>query len=288
MFTKPLPIIRNFPPLFSNMPFRVALSALFCLVMIDIPVDAKGPVDANEHGAYWHNDDKCDTLFETPVPRLPSGSYLTTILGEGTVQAHYALENGGKIRLSVREVRKVPVVGADYAAALENLYENRPLQDSISRKVSGSVVLADVTTSYGLSFRAIQTPDKTAYMLKPDNFTLIMRSKVRAADWTGYDQASANSQRAWNRHQCVSYHHELGHILVALQLLEDSQTEWFNLRAPSAEVLKEKQTALYAVLVQKISKRQDLYHEALKDMGDALGESRPYLELPFDWLVQGK
>ena len=243
------------------------------------------PLTATAYGgAFWAGQERCDTLFETPLPRLPGGSYLTKIFAEEAVQAHYALQQGGKVRLTVREVGKSFVDGETYYDAYDAVIKQKPLQDRIARKIESKVVLADVRTSIGSEFRPMKTEDGAAYIIRPQSLRLTLTAKVRVTDWRQYEVADARNQALWDKYLCVSYHHELGHILVTAQILEESEAEWLALKADTVEALGTKHQALMDEVGTRIEGRQQAYHDALDEMGPALGRSKPYMELPFSWL----
>lgn len=247
------------------------------------------PDNSGDRG-YWQGEKKCDTLFETLIPSLPGGSYLTKILGDGKIHADYELNNGGVIRVKVRDVRKVPVNGLNFDSAYADLAMRKPLQDRLARRVESHVVLADVRTMVGSSFLMKKTTDEitdiTTYRIRPQSLRLSLKANVRVADWADYALADGPSQKRWDRHQCTSYHHELGHILVAAQVLEESQTEWLDLQAPTKEDFSLLHDELMTDIQKRIQARQEAYHAALEEMGPAIGRSRPYMELKFDWLKQ--
>ena len=233
----------------------------------------------------WEGETKCAALFDTPPPVLPGGSYLTAIKGERSVQGHYLMQSGGKLRLTFREVGKVPIFGDTYDLAYADLKKRKPLQDSLSRKTDNHIVLADVKSLRGTGFKIGVSEDESRYFVKPGSLTFTVSSKIRVADWRGYEAADAASQAAWDRHQCRSYHHELGHILVTAQVLEDSRDELERLSAQSAEALKGKQDDLLKTMGERIKARQAAYHEFLETSpGGKL--SRPYMELALPWLLQ--
>ena len=233
---------------------------------------------------YWEGEEKCDTLFASPISQLPGGSYLTQILGEDAVQAHYLMPQGGKLRLTVREVGRVTVSGDTYSQVYLDILKRKPLQDRLARKLESGTVLADVKTTMGVSFRPVKTDDGAAYMIAPQSLTMKLISKVRVTDWAEYNLADQYNQNAWDKHLCTSYHHELGHILVAAQVLEESETEWLALRVETLEALNEKHQSFVDEISERVRERQQAYHDALDEMGAKLGRSRPYMELPFPWL----
>lgn len=247
--------------------------------------DNKGVIrDTFDEGLYWNREEKCDRLFETPVPVLPGGSFLKKIMGEQEVQAHYALSQGGTLRLTITDVGRIPVSGSSYIEAYRDLFDKRPLQDSISRKADNHVVLADVKNRLALSYYPKKNDETGRYQIKADSLTLILTAKVRVTEWTEYSMASIEDQKKWDRLLCQSYHHELGHILVAAQILEEAEADLLNLNAESLEALQLEQKNLFDTIGQRNIDLQNDYHDALDMMGKSLGRSKPYLELPFAWL----
>lgn len=231
---------------------------------------------------FWLSEEKCDTLFDIPVPVLPGGSTLSDIVGNG--QAQYAGAEGGRVTITITDVKKMPFSGKDFDEAYKNLSSYSPLQDRIAHKVSDHAVLADVTQRFRRYYRLRPGPVEGTYIVHPNNLMFSILAKVRIADWTGYGAADARSQKLWDQHQCTSYHHELGHILVSAQLLEEALGEVLNLPPSPKEELFEKVDGIFNKTYDMIVERQQDYHDALADMGHVLGRSRPYMELPFDWL----
>ena len=235
---------------------------------------------------HWAGDAPCYSLFDTPVPQLPNGAPLTKILGDDPVQGHYRLPGGGVLRLSVRDVGTVEVRGDTFAAAYQDLLQRKPLQDSIARKASGRFVLADVRILLGASIRSSKMEDGSGYHIAPDDVSLRLSAKVRAANWAGYAGASDADRRAWDLHICQNYHHELGHILVAAQVMEASVPEWLALRGATAEDVTAAQQALMRQIVDRLVAAQTAYHDEIEEMGEAVADARPYLDLPFSWLAK--
>lgn len=232
----------------------------------------------------WQGDMPCGSLFDTPVPRLPNGSPLVQIFGTESIQSHYQLSGGGKIRVTLRQTEKIQVSGARYADAIKDLNSRRPFQDSISRKTSGYTVLADVRYQVGISASSYKLKDGSGYALKPNRIRPSVVAKVRVANWPGYENAAADDRRKWDGHLCESYHHELGHILVAAQIWEEAEPELLTLRGTSSEDVSQKLDVLLDDVGQRIEARQEQYHDEIDAMGHALSRSLPYLDLPFSWL----
>jgi len=269
--------------LFTSLAFFGAAS----LSTPSLSQDIGFPIWATESSdtVYWKGEAPCDNLFETPVPQLPGGSRLTQILGIDDVQGNYAMSGGGSLRVTFRQPQKMPVQGVSYSDAIADLFKRKPLQDSIARKTSKFVVLADVKSRIGMSGRPYKLEDGSGYGLKPKTIRPSLNAKVRVADWPGYAAASVSDQQKWDGHLCENSHHELGHILVAAQILEEAEPEMLGLRGATPEELSQEISNLLSEIGKRINARQEAYHDEIKSMGRALSDSRPYLELPFPWLA---
>ncbi len=242
------------------------------------------PSYADNEAVYWQGQDKCDTLFDTPASMLPGGSYLTEILetDSGGIRANYTLATGGKLRLTIPETELVNVDGLTYLAARKDLNTRRPLQTAFAREFDTHIVLADVNLTIGIG--SVRGKSVYGHKIRPQSLNLKLKAKVRVAVWSGYDTASEADQTLWDRRLCESYHHEFGHILVAAQVLEESQDQWLAIRGRTPEEFTEAKDNFLARLGESILARQDAYHDGIKTMGKVISHSRPYLDLPFSWL----
>lgn len=265
---------------------RNAFRRMACLGFIALTATSVPEAKSSEH---WQGDDNCEALFETPLQVLPGGSHLkenvqTENVQADALEAQYIMANGITLKLTIQAVEEAPVTGSDFKTAYRNLFKQKPLQDSLARRVEEYTTLAEVNMLFTSSMYIESTLDGSPVTVDPEDITLTINAKIRIADWIEYEQAQPASQQAWDRHKCVSYHHEFGHILIAAQMFEDTQDEWSKLEASSIEAFDQTQKDFFSKLTTQINKRQDNYHDMLQDMGPALGESRPYLELPFPWL----
>lgn len=234
---------------------------------------------------YWLGAESCDDVFETPVSSMPGGSKLTKIHHGPSIQAHYALSNGGTLRVSVRDIQKKYVQGRNFAEAFDNVFKQRPLQNQLERITEKYVVLADVRSMFGLVTPIRQNADTSEYYFVPNRLFLTVSSRIRIVEWDGYDQATPEDQILWDRFQCQSYHHELGHILISAQIFEESEPEWMMLRAQTKDELLDKREALFEEVSDRAAARQKIYHQTLDAWGPEMAKSKPYLELPFPWLL---
>lgn len=237
-----------------------------------------------EESVYWQGEGSCKNLFKTPAPHLPAGSPLTEILEFESVIGKYDLSQGGDIWINIRKPRQYRVEGETFSDAFTNLITNRPLQDRVARSATGNAVLADVQVFKSIRYHPVKMSDGVTYAIKPDSLSLRLSPKLRVVAWTGYAQAEDADRQLWDRHLCENYHHELGHILVAAQLIEEAEDDLLALRAESIAELQELQRELFSGVSQQIRDRQDVYHEEIDEMGLEVSHSRPYLELPFSWL----
>ena len=267
--------------------FRRNISAVLGCALLAVMMIS--PVTCAAQIVYWEGEESCEDLFTTPLSQLPGGSYLTKIFDNDTLQAHYQTANGSTVKITIQPIKKLPVFGATYAAAYRDLVRRRPFQDRISRKASGHIVLADVVNLLGIrpAYKKTKSDhdDTEIYSINPQRLILELNARVRVAQWTEYDGASPEERRLWERHACTSYHHELGHILVAAQILEEASAEFLDLQAPSKEELETHIKALFKTVNEQIKQRQIAYHDALDEFGPSIGRARPYMEIPFPWLT---
>jgi len=233
---------------------------------------------------YWQGSESCRTLFETPVPRLPAGSPLKEIIEFESVIGKYDLSQGGEIWINIRKPRKYYVEGETFSEAYSNLVTDRPLQDRVQRKATGSAMLASVQVFTSIRYRPVKDPDDGAYAIEPKSLSLRLNPKLRVADWAGFGQANEADRQLWDKLLCENYHHELGHILVAAQLTEEIEGELLALRAETVSDLQSLQGEVFSLVSERIRDRQTVYHEEIASMGPDVSHSRPYLELPFSWL----
>lgn len=257
---------------------------VFCLVLNTISSAQTRPSLLNTK-TYWQGEESCADLFETPVPRLPGGSPLIEILGEDAVVGNYRLSGGSRLQITVYQPRKISVMGRNFEEAYRDLMTRRPLQDRIDRNTSNRVVLADVRYMPAISGGLRKNKAQDLYMGNPNTLILKVSARVRVAEWSAYAIASEADQNLWDRFQCESYHHELGHILVAAQILEEAEADFLAVEATNFDDFIAQRKALFDDLFERIKTRQQDYHDEIELMGPELSDSRPYMELPFTWLV---
>ena len=238
---------------------------------------------AQAQAVYWAKTENCETLLENPVRRIPGGFTLKEVIGEDKL-AIYELPNGGHLKIRFWEVDSLPVRGKTFDEAYKDLMVKRPLQDRVSRKVANEVVLANVTMKYRLGLRFTKTDDGLLYKIKPGTFSIFQTAKVKVIDWADYHQADLVSREKWDKLTCESYHHELGHVLVAAQILAESEAAWLDLRAEDQKAMSEKTDELFEQILERVRNRQKRYHEEIELMGPEVADARPYLELSFSWL----
>lgn len=236
---------------------------------------------------FWDGEGSCDALFETPVSRLPGGSYLTHQPDNNLASGHYALSGGGTLRLRIPEPYKISINGHNYEAAHKSLLTRQPFQTAYEKAYDDHIVLADVRITVGTGSVSVKPHGEADFRIRPSSLNFRLKANVRLAEWYQYGSASEADKRAWDRRSCQSYHHEMGHILVAAQVIEEFHQSWLDLRAPTKAAFAEKRDALTEQMGDAIMARQDAYHAEIETMGRALSYSRPYMELPFSWLVDG-
>lgn len=235
---------------------------------------------------HWDSATPCTGLLKEAIPVLPGGSTLRQIYDGPTIQSHYDLRNGGKLRMSIRDVGTKYVDGDTFLDAYSKVFDKRPLEDSISRRVNSHVTLADINYRPGFNLRFKKHNDPESYEVRLSSLVLTLNSKIRVIAWRQYDTASTEDQLKWDKFACQSYHHELGHLLVAAQVYEDTQDRWSELSASTHEDINAQTDRLFSEIVEAIKDRQAKYHDEIDEMGPALASSRPYLDLPFTWLGQ--
>ena len=176
------------------------------------------------------------------------------------------------------------IFGRDYAAARKSLFERKPFQTAFQKAYDGHIVLADVKMSVYFGSISVKPNDEADYRLRPSALNFRLKANVRVAEWDQYSSASEADKQSWDRRACQSYHHEMGHILVAAQVIEEFNQAWLDLRAPTKEDMLDKRNALMETMNAAIKARQSEYHDEIETMGRELSYSRPYMELPFSWL----
>ena len=231
-------------------------------------------------GTAWSGAAACEGLFASLPLSLPGGAVMT---GRDGISTLYTLPEGGELRIEGPVVRREPLAGATFQEALTDLRERAPLDLRSGDGPLTGVVLARVDNEYNGELSLYG--DANGFGANAGGAELLIQPTVYLASWAGYANASDSDRTLWDRALCEQAHHELGHILLAAQVMAEAEPGLSAITSTTrAGISQAARDALNAMMAH-IRARQELYHTEIKSMGESFADSRPYLELPFSWLV---
>lgn len=241
-------------------------------------------ISASSSAVYWAGDENCGTLFQTPLDTLPGGALLIGSDDENGMEAEYELRDGSRLVLRIEDPEASPIYGTSFNDAMVDLDKRKPLQVSETEFQTEGLVMASVKISKSYSYLPHVRRGQRYLSIKPGSMIIELEAEVRSVTWDGYETASATDKALWDKFQCRSYHHELGHILIDAQLFEETIYDWSRVRGQDLDDMAISARHVFDDIAYRISERHDDYHKAISDMGFELADSRPYLDLPFAWL----
>ena len=243
-------------------------------LLVGVSAHAAGP------GSAWQGEADCEGLFERLPSSLPGGAVVESRMDDATL---YRLPEGGTLRIEGPEVVREALSGATFAEAQADLRERAPF-DLRGNHVGAAqgVVLAQVESAYNGEVSLYG--DATGFGAVEGGAELLIQPTVHLASWDGYAQASAPDRDRWDRALCEQAHHELGHILVAAQVMTEAEPELAGLTSATREGIALAMRTKLEDMMSAIRRRQERYHAEIKVIGERAADSRPYLEQPFSWL----
>jgi hypothetical protein len=291
---------------FANMRRgRVRVQAVFGVILA-VPLWGAAPAFAqtrlealNALPVHWQGSAPCQSALELDMQAMPLGSPRQPDLDWDPDLHVYEHASGVRIQIKPRSVKLNPVYGPTFADAALDVLTRRPLQMTGSNAWDRNVRLASIRPGMGMSHRPKATvikgkrrgwgkgrePDQTTYSISPNSFRVRFNPRISILNWADYDQASPEDQARWDRLICGHIHHEIGHLLVAAQLVEEHIPDLLPLSSDDKDELSELTSVWFKTLGEAIAARQDAYHDEIARMGPVIAESRPYLELDFPWLT---
>ena len=255
-----------------------ALATLFLAAFLGTSAHAQtgGP------GTAWVGEAQCEGLFDQLPVSLPGGAVMTGRDGASTL---YRLPEGGTLRIDGPAVERAPLFGATFADTQADLRARAPLDlrgDHVARR---GVVLAQVRSEYNGELSLYG--DGAGFGVSDGGAELLIQPTVYLASWDGYAAASPEDRARWDRALCEQSHHELGHILLAAQVMAEAEPGLSAIRSDTREGISQEVRDGLNGMMAAIRERQALYHGEIVAMGERVADSRPYLEQPFSWLGQG-
>lgn len=201
---------------------------------------------------------------------------------------HYTLTSDVKIRY-IRPVQNlVPLYGLDYEAVTKDIFKRRPILNAHSSNPGKVIILAKVSSKWSISNLDYIRAEGGGYRLNPKTLSFDLSPKITLGDWVSYSTARPDQKELWDRQHCESVHHEMGHVLVTLQILSEHSEMFLNLRASSQKALFAKVVEQQKRTVFAIKTRQGEYHKYIAANPKSLMDSKPYLEHDFPWLKKWK
>jgi predicted secreted Zn-dependent protease len=230
----------------------------------------------------WTGSERCDSLFSTFPEQLPGGARLESHQ-QGEAHA-YRLPEGGTLRILDADIQYFDILGATYAEAQSNLYRRTPemLTERGGHPWGDDALLAMVVNRYHGEVNV--TGSLLGYRGEPGSAELEIAPVLHLARWNDYAAADPVDQTLWDRAFCSHAHHELGHILVAAQIMTQAETDLTRVSDPTQAGISRAIRAALETMMEDIKSRQDLYHIEIDRIGRDVADSRPYVELPFSWL----
>ena len=229
----------------------------------------------------WTGESNCESLFVRLPDTLPGGAELETYWEEDRVHL-YQLPEGGTLRIEGPQVMRESVMGADFQSARANLYREAPFGLRGRHGPGQGVVLAQVESEYHGEVSV--TGSAMGFAGERGSSELRITPVVHLADWDGYDAASEADQALWDKSVCSQSHHELGHILVAAQVMAEAEGALTEVASPTQTGISLAIRTQLEDMMSRIKRRQDRYHAEIDAMGWQFADSRPYVDLPFSWL----
>ena len=255
-------------------PLRMAgrVAALMLPLMLPFNALAQSP---------WLGDESCEAIFERLPDRLPGGARLESFSDMDRFHV-YRLPGGGTLRIDGPEVVRETVTGDGFAAAQSDLFDRAPFGLRGRHGPGVGVVLAQVESIYNGEVSVTGSP--LGFAAEAGSAELHIAPVVHLADWSGYAFASPEDQALWDKALCSQAHHELGHILVAAQVMTEAEASLTQVANPTQTGISLAIRTALESMMSDIRQRQDLYHAEIKLLGWQVADSRPYVELPFSWL----
>ncbi len=230
---------------------------------------------------HWQGETPCGTDVFRPPAKLPDGSLRQS--DEGVYS--YTLKSGVQIRYRMPKTKLVPVYGMDFEAVSKDFFKRRPIMNPYLNRPGQATVLAQVSPIWRTQYIDDRSDDGE-YQIDPKSLIFELSPELTLADWVSYNTAKPDQKKLWDRHFCSSAHHEMGHILVSLQLLAQEQKSYLKLKAPNRKTLRGKLIAEQERTSFLIAQRQSEYHAYIAARPNEVMRSKSYLEQGFPWLKQ--
>lgn len=152
----------------------------------------------------------------------------------------YTLTSDVKIRYFRPTQKHVPLYGLDFEADSKDIFKRRPILNAHSSNPGKIIILAQVASHWSISSLDYIRAEGGGYRLNPETFSFDLSPNVTLGNWVSYSTARPDQKKLWDRQYCESVHHEMGHILVTLQMLSEHSEAFLNLRASSRKSLRKK------------------------------------------------
>lgn len=238
---------------------------------------------------HWAGKAPCDAALDLYQPALPGGSVNVPDANARPGRHAYKTSSGALIVTMPAQVGVRDVDGQDFAELFRNIRSMRALHIPTVGKRFPLVRLAQIQTSMSMSVWPMPVSGDADAPVKanPDRTTIRLNPRIELIRWVGYDDAPSADRKLWDRARCEHIHHEIGHLLVTAQVIEEELPTLFTLRADDDDDLSIKRSDWFDAMSDKSSERQEQYHELIAEMGPEIADSAPYLELDFPWLNNG-
>ena len=251
---------------------------------------ARGNVDYDE---LWHGNAPCNASELFTLPRkLPNTSArwqegyfenndLLSIDWEadGAPMWSYRHDNGLTIRVAEPSLHPYEIGGA-------TMREVEGKIDLLTKENAALARITNISNTRRLKGAIQHNSARDGYRVDTGRIERQIAIKVWYPVWGQYAKATPDEQDSWDALNCHVLHHELGHLLIALDIYGKDSERYEKVRADTREKLIKDLKVVSQDFFADIRERNKIYHQLNGGYYEPGWAERPYRELPWPWVEE--
>lgn len=226
----------------------------------------------------WTGSEPCTAaVFHAPA-LSPQGHAVKVKGGDGI----YTLPDVGRFTFKAMAFERPPLYGMKAVDAFRDLVKRDMIVDPYSRTGRGATRLGQIHLPWNRTMR-VQS-DGGEYRIRPSSLNVVLTPTVTLPEWTNYVTARPADKAVWDRAACSTIHREMGHALVAMQILMEEAPSYLELSSSTRAGLDRQITRNDRRIATLIAGRQDAFHRFIAATGPRGKMHTPYFEFGLPWV----